>query len=84
MLFVAADRLDLPGILDAPGAAAFFNYDPALQLTAEGMTRSTWRLPRWFYPQMTCLTSPNSKVYRLSLSYASARFDLRLDKKLSR
>jgi hypothetical protein len=51
VLFVAADRLQLPGAPDLPGAAAFPKYSEALRLTAPGMSRSCWRLPRWFYPE---------------------------------
>jgi hypothetical protein len=49
-LFVAADRLGLPGAEDLPGAGAFAKFADALRLTAPGMTRSWWRLPKWFYP----------------------------------
>lgn len=50
-LFVAADHLELPGAEDLPGAAAFTRFSDVLQLTAPGMTRSWWRLPKWFYPK---------------------------------
>lgn len=50
-LFVAADHLGLPGVMDLPGAAAFPKFADVLQLTAPGMTRSWWRLPKWFYPE---------------------------------
>lgn len=50
-LFVAADRLGLPGASDLPGAAAFAKFTDKLQLSAPGMTRSWWRLPKWFYPE---------------------------------
>jgi hypothetical protein len=31
-------------------AGAFARFDPRLQLTAPGASRSVWRLPAWFYP----------------------------------
>jgi hypothetical protein len=49
-LFVAADHLGLPGAAELPGAAAFAMFADALRLTAPGMTRSWWRLPKWFHP----------------------------------
>ena len=50
-LFLAADRLGLPGASDLPGAAAFAKFTDKLQLTAPGMTRSWWRLPKWVLPR---------------------------------
>lgn len=50
-IYVAADRLCLPGTADlaASGAGVFRKYDPRLVLTAPGASgRSVWRLPRWF------------------------------------
>jgi hypothetical protein len=50
-LYLAADRLDLPGLsADLPGAGLFRRFDPALQLTG-GATRSEWRLPSDFLPR---------------------------------
>lgn len=49
-LYASAERLGLPGLGDLPGAAAFAKFTGAIQLTAPGMTRSCWRLPKWFYP----------------------------------
>lgn len=50
-LYISTDHLKLPGIVtDKPGAAVFQKFDPALCLTALGMSRSVWRLPSWFYP----------------------------------
>ncbi|MFA6413844.1 MAG: hypothetical protein WCW53_14230 [Syntrophales bacterium] len=49
-VFVAADHLGLPGADELPGAAAFPTFSDALRLTAPGMTRSWWQLPKWFYP----------------------------------
>jgi hypothetical protein len=49
-LFIAADKLSLPGATDLPGAAAFPKYSDALRLTAPGRTRSIWRLPSFFHP----------------------------------
>jgi hypothetical protein len=37
-------------VINKPGAGVFQRFDPALCLTAPGRLRSTWRLPRWFYP----------------------------------
>ena len=51
-LYVAAERLDLPG-LDHPvaGGGAFRNFDARMRLTASGSRlRSTWRLPSSFRP----------------------------------
>lgn len=50
-LFVAADTLGLPNSDDLPGAGAFTRFSQQLQLTAPGMTRSWWRLPKWLYPK---------------------------------
>jgi len=36
--------------MKAPGAKAFTKFDRKLQLTAQGKSRSWWRLPKWFYP----------------------------------
>jgi len=50
-LYVAAERLRLPGCaVAAPGAGIFTRMSPRLQLTAPGCSRSIWRLPRWFLP----------------------------------
>jgi hypothetical protein len=49
-LFISTERLGLSGAADLPGAAAFPKFNDALQLTSPGMTRSWWRLPKWFYP----------------------------------
>ncbi len=35
---------------DVPGAGTFATYDDRLRLTKPGCSRSTWSLPRWFYP----------------------------------
>jgi hypothetical protein len=51
-LYVATDRLRLPGIaLDRPGAGVFPRYAAPLCLTAPGAGRSQWRLPGWFAPR---------------------------------
>ncbi len=50
-VYVAAESLRLPGVADGwPGGGVFGTYRPALCLTAEGRTRSQWRLPAWFHP----------------------------------
>ncbi len=51
-VYVAAKRLRLPGLAEDrwPGGGVFGTYRPALCLTAEGRTRSQWRLPAWFHP----------------------------------
>ena len=37
--------------LPVAGGGVFREFLPALCLTAEGRTRSLWRLPAWFYPE---------------------------------
>ena len=53
-VYVATERLRLPGTAAVgeglPGGGTFGTYRPALCLTAEGRTRSHWRLPAWFHP----------------------------------
>ena len=50
-VYVSAERLRLPGVAgEWPGGGTFGKYRPALCLTAEGHTRSQWRLPGWFEP----------------------------------
>ncbi len=50
-LYVATERLSMPGIEGVPGAGVFGRFAPHLQLTAPGSTGpSTWRLPAWFNP----------------------------------
>lgn len=50
-LYIAAERLDLPGVPGAwPGAGRWARFRPQLQLTAPAMLRSVWRLPAWFHP----------------------------------
>lgn len=62
-LFIAADTLGLPRADNLAGAAAFTRFIPDIQLSAEGMTRSLWRLPHWFYP--TAGRSPLSSHEKL-------------------
>jgi hypothetical protein len=50
-LFVAAERLGLPDAGNLPGSAAFTRFVEPLRLTAPGLTRSWWRLPKWFHPR---------------------------------
>jgi Nucleotide modification associated domain 3 len=50
-LYISTPRLQLPGVnITVPGAGVFERFDPALLLTAPGMSRSTWLLPGWFHP----------------------------------
>ncbi|HJT54944.1 MAG TPA: hypothetical protein VJ761_00505 [Ktedonobacteraceae bacterium] len=50
-IYISTDRLQLPGTsINLPGAGVFPKFDPVLRLTAPGVSRSTWRLPLWFYP----------------------------------
>ena len=50
-IYIAADKLNLPGYtLDQSGAGVFRKFHPSLCLTADRSSRSTWKLPRWFYP----------------------------------
>ncbi len=50
-IYISTGRLTLPGVvIDKPGAGVFQHCNPALCLTAPGMSRSVWRLPRWFFP----------------------------------
>ncbi|HLX56075.1 MAG TPA: hypothetical protein VKR83_03545 [Ktedonobacteraceae bacterium] len=52
-LYLAADRLTLPGLqIDMPGAGVFPHYHPALCLTNQApyLSRSMWRLPAWMHP----------------------------------
>jgi Nucleotide modification associated domain 3 len=53
VIYVAADRLTLPGLGDTglPGAGEVDRFHPRLVLTCpDGTGRSTWRLPAWFAP----------------------------------
>lgn len=50
-LYVAADRLRLPGLQQPiAGGGAFARCATCLQLTEPGQGRSTWRLPACLYP----------------------------------
>ena len=50
-LYVAADRLSLPGLQQPiAGGGAFARYAACLQLTEPSQGRSTWRLPACLYP----------------------------------
>ena len=50
-LYVASETLSVDGVgNDVPGAGTFATYDARLQLTKPGCSRSSWSLPRWFYP----------------------------------
>ena len=50
-MYVAAERLSLPGAMNLPGAGVFGRFSPELQLTApDSSGPSTWLLPTWFNP----------------------------------
>jgi hypothetical protein len=50
-LYVAAERLRLPGVQrPIAGGGVFAQFARCLQLTEPGRPRSTWRLPACFYP----------------------------------
>lgn len=51
-LYISTQHLNLPGIdTHAAGAGMFHRFVDGLCLTASNHTRSTWRLPAWFYPR---------------------------------
>lgn len=47
-IYVAREQSRL--VPDRPGGGMFRRFDPELQLTAPGRSRSVWSLPRWFSP----------------------------------
>lgn len=50
-VYLASERLCLPGAGEIPGAGVFTHFHRALQLTAaEDSGCSRWRLPPWFHP----------------------------------
>jgi hypothetical protein len=52
VLYVATDKLSVPGADGLTGAGVFERFTPDLQLTASDATGpSRWRLPRWFHPE---------------------------------
>lgn len=51
VMYVARERLNLPGAANLPGAGVWPGFDPVRQLTAPGAKCSTWRLPAWFRPE---------------------------------
>jgi hypothetical protein len=51
-IYISTDRIQLPGFgIDVPGAGVFKRYDALLCLTAEGASRSIWKLPLWYDPR---------------------------------
>ena len=51
-IYVATKRLQLGGAsTDLPGGGVFKRWSEALKLTAEGGSRSVWRLPLWMAPE---------------------------------
>lgn len=52
-VYIAGDRLELPGArYNMPAAGYFEHFDHSLQLTAPGSNnRGVWQLPGWFYPR---------------------------------
>ncbi len=50
-VYVAREELLLPGMPPGPaGGGTFERYNDGLRLTAPGLSRSRWRLPKWFFP----------------------------------
>jgi hypothetical protein len=50
-VYISAERLSLSGLsLNLPGGGLLPDYQKALCLTAEGRSRTHWRLPGWFWP----------------------------------
>lgn len=50
-IYLTTERITLPNVvIDKPGAGTFGTFNPALQLTAPGRSRSVWQLPSWFHP----------------------------------
>lgn len=50
-IYVAADNLTINGVnTSLPAAGYFSKISDDLVLTADGKSRSNWRLPKWFYP----------------------------------
>ncbi len=51
VIYLATENLQVRGVRTGmPGYRVFPLYREALRLTAPGGSRSTWRLPKWFYP----------------------------------
>lgn len=51
-LYLSTPFLNLPGLnTRIPGGGICREFTKNLQLTAEGESRSCWRLPGWFYPR---------------------------------
>jgi hypothetical protein len=51
-VYVAGQRLTINGRdIGLPGAGVFHRFNPRLQLTKPGATRSSWTLPAWFLPE---------------------------------
>ena len=48
-IYVGKSRSELGSSLE-PGGGYLRRFDPMLQLTAPGKTRSIWSLPEWFHP----------------------------------
>jgi hypothetical protein len=50
-IYVAADVVSFHGrSLGVTGGGVFWRWSPALQLSADGSTRSVWKLPGWMSP----------------------------------
>jgi hypothetical protein len=50
-IYIATDTLNINGFrLPLNGGGVFHQFHPILQLTWPGLSRSYWKLPRWFYP----------------------------------
>ena len=50
-VYVAAERLNLPGACDLPGGGVFPRFHKSLRLSAPERSRSIWKLPEWFHPE---------------------------------
>ena len=50
-VYMSTEKLELPHVpTTVAGAGTFRRYRESLCLTANGQSRSRWRLPKWFYP----------------------------------
>lgn len=67
-LYVAADRLTLPGLqASLPGAGCFASLSDDLVLTAPGQSvKSVWRLPDWMSPETGATLSYHADAGRWS------------------
>lgn len=65
VLYVASDKLAIPGLdhLNIQGAGMFDRMATARVLTASGMSRRHWRVPKWLHndgqPQLSYHANPS-------------------------